>query len=79
LGAIFGSIILGYISDKMYSKRSPVAMLAVLLSMMISYIITFHYLSMSLASFYICMFFFGFFESGLSNILSASCAADLGK
>jgi len=25
------------------------------------------------------MFFFGFFESGLSNVLSASCSADLGK
>lgn len=78
-GAIVGSVTLGYISDKIYSKRSPVAVAAVLCSMSVSYTITFHFEQMSLASFYIAMFFFGFFQSGIANIIAASCASDLGK
>mmetsp|Transcript_2899 Transcript_2899/g.1965 ORF Transcript_2899/g.1965 Transcript_2899/m.1965 type:complete len:115 (+) Transcript_2899:1005-1349(+) len=79
LGAILGSATLGAVSDKIYSKRSIVAMIAVLASMTTSFIITYHYMSMSLASFFVSMFFFGFFEAGLSNVVSASCSADLGK
>jgi sugar phosphate permease len=64
-GAIAGSIILGYSSDVLYSKRSPIGMIAVLVSMAISYSLTFRYIEMSMVSFYFAMFFFGFFESGL--------------
>jgi sugar phosphate permease len=78
-GAICGSVGLGYLSDKIYSKRTIMAMIAVCSSMIISYVITFKYIQMSLVSFYICMYFFGFFEAGLSNIISASCSSDLGK
>jgi len=31
------------------------------------------------AIFFILMFFLGFFISGLNNMISASCSADLGK
>jgi sugar phosphate permease len=41
LGAMFGSMALGYISDLMYGKRSPVAMGAVLFSITISFFLTF--------------------------------------
>ncbi len=41
LGAIFGSMILGYASDLLSGQRAPVAMVAVLLATFISYSITF--------------------------------------
>ena len=79
IGAILGSICLGYLSDLMYGKRSPVAMMAVLLAILISYLITFEIYVMPEALFFILMFLLGFFISGLNNLISAACAADLGK
>jgi sugar phosphate permease len=61
LGAIVGSILLGIISDKMYQKRSPIAMIAILISGVISYTITYDYDSMTITAFFIIMFLFGFF------------------
>ena len=78
-GAIIGSISIGYLTDRMHSKRSPVVMIAVLLSSCLSFVLTFRYLQMSIGEFYAAMFFFGFFVSGLNNILAGSCAADIGK
>jgi sugar phosphate permease len=43
IGAICGSIGLGALSDKIYSKRSIVAMIAVISSAITSFVITFHY------------------------------------
>jgi len=39
IGAIFGSMALGYISDKTYGKRSLVSFVAVVLASMIAIII----------------------------------------
>ena len=39
IGAIFGSMALGYISDKTYGKRSLVSLGAVVLASMIAFII----------------------------------------
>ena len=44
-GAIFGSIILGYISDKLYSRRAPVAMFGVICAIITSYSMTFTFLN----------------------------------
>jgi len=79
LGAIVGSMTLGLLSDLTYGKRSPIAMLAVMISMIISYVTTYEVLNMPEAVFYILMFFLGFFISGLNNVINAACAADLGK
>ena len=77
---MIGSMTLGYLSDLMYGKRSPVALFAVLMSMTISYTMTFiDLVSLNKAIFFIMMFFLGFFISGLNNMISASCSADLGK
>ncbi|CDW72436.1 sugar phosphate exchanger 3 [Stylonychia lemnae] len=78
-GAIFGSFILGYISDKLYSKRSPIAFVAVLAAAFISLTIQTNIKILSQIQFASLMFFFGFIISGLNNIISASCAADIGK
>lgn len=77
-GAIFGSIILGWLSDKFYSKRSPVTLIGILCATTISFWITYDYKNLGNAL-YALMFFFGFFISGICNMINASCAADLGK
>jgi sugar phosphate permease len=79
VGAIFGSMTLGYISDLMHGKRSPVAMGAVLISIAISYCVTFTVKDMPTAVFFILMFMLGFCISGLNNMISSACSADLGK
>ena len=79
IGAIFGSMTLGYISDKTYGKRSPVSFLAVVFASLIAFSLKFYVLDMPTAVFFIAMFMQGFFISGLNNLISSACAADLGK
>ena len=79
IGAIFGSMALGYISDLMHGKRSPVALGAVLISIAVSYTVTFTVKGMNTALFFILMFILGFCISGLNNMISSACSADLGK
>ena len=76
---MIGSVTLGYISDKVYRTRSPVAFAAIIFATILSYIISFENADMHIYSFTVFMFFFGFFVSGLNNIVSGSCAADIGK
>ena len=70
---------LGYLSDKFYSKRSPVTFLAIIASAGICFTITFTYKQVSDSGFYALIFFFGMFISGLVNMINGSVAADLGK
>ena len=76
---MFGSMALGFLSDLMYGKRSPVAMGAVLISIALSFTLTFYVETMNKALFFVIMFFLGFFISGLNNMISSACSADLGK
>ena len=69
LGAIFGSAILGYASDRIHGRRSVIAMLSIVCAMIISWVITLQMLNMSE----------GFFINSLNNLVSSACAADLGK
>ena len=79
IGAIFGSMTLGYLSDLMYGKRSPVALGAVMMASLISFTLKVFILDMSKPILFILMFFLGFFISGLNNLISSACAADLGR
>ena len=47
LGAIFGSAILGYASDRIHGRRSVIAMLSIVCAMIISWVITLQMLNMS--------------------------------
>ena len=69
VGALLGSMALGYLSDKLWAKRSPVAFGAILVSIALSYIITFENMNMSKGTFMFMMFLFGFFISGLNNLV----------
>ncbi len=74
-----GSFILGYLSDKLYSKRSPISFLAVGVASSIGFTLTYHLYEMSQLTLSLLIFIFGFIVSGLNNIISASCSADIGK
>lgn len=76
---MLGSVTLGYLSDKLFRTRSPVAFFAVICATVMSFIISFKNAEMSQPVFMLLMFVFGFFVSGLNNIVSGSCAADIGK
>jgi len=41
IGGIFGSIALGFLSDRLYAKRSPVAFLAIWIAFLMSMCLTF--------------------------------------
>jgi sugar phosphate permease len=79
VGGILGSFIMGYLSDKLYSKRSPIAFLAILVASAIGFIMTYHLDKMTELHLALMMLGFGFIISGLNNIISASCAADIGR
>ena len=76
---MFGSMALGWCSDRLHGKRSPVALMAVFMSMGLTYTFTYTVYDLPKALVFIIMFFIGFFISGLNNMISAACSADLGK
>lgn len=78
-GAIFGSMTLGYLSDKTYGKRSPVAFLAVIFASLIAFTLKWSVIEMPTGILFVSMFFLGFFLNGLNNLISSACAADLGR
>jgi sugar phosphate permease len=69
VGAMIGSTSMGYISDKLYGKRAPVAFVAVIFSNIVVYNIAFFNKEMSTFVFYVSMFLFGYFISGLNNLV----------
>ena len=79
VGSILGSMVLGALSDRIFNKRSPVAFTGIIIAAAIVFTITFLNETMTKAGFYVIMLAFGFFIYGLNNLVSASCAADLGK
>ena len=78
-GAIIGSIILGFISDLTWGKRSPSAMVCILASCGIFYSMTFDYKLLSNLELYAYFFFFGIFLQGVNNTISSVCSADIGR
>lgn len=74
-----GSIVLGFVSDRMYGKRSLVALVAVVCSMTLMYLITAILGIMTTFSFIGMMFFVGFILGGLANLMYYACSIDLGK
>ena len=79
MGAMLGSITLGYISDLMHGRRSPVALVAVVGAAAISFTLTVHVYALSKPMLYFMMFLLGFFINGINNLISCACSADLGK
>jgi len=79
VGVIVGIITLGFFSDCIYSRRSPLVMLFISLSCLICFCIAFRYETMSPQALAGAMFFFGFFLGSVKQMINTTCAADLGR
>jgi len=78
VGTISGSIILGLISDIMYSRRCPISFLGLLVATIgHSYLIFITEDDVILL--YFLIFFLGFLVGGVSNIIAGTACADIGK
>lgn len=78
IGTIFGSIILGKITDITYKRRSPVAFFGLLIGGVLFMLVVFLHDS-SKYLLYAIIFFVGWFVGGIFNIVAATAAADLAK
>ena len=74
-----GAIILGAVSDAIFSRRAPICMFAIFFSACLSYFIAFEYQTMGEKTFAAVMFFFGFFLGSLHHLINITCSADLGR
>ena len=76
VGTMFGSIILGKLTDLMHKKRSPVAFFGLLIGAGLFLMVVFFHDSGKYLL-YVIIFFVGFFVGGIFNIVAATAATDL--
>ena len=69
VGAILGSMTLGRLSDLTFGRRSPVALLAVILASLIAFSLKFFIFEEPRLILLLSMFFLGFLISGLNNLI----------
>lgn len=69
VGAILGSMTLGRLSDLTFGRRSPVALLAVILASLIVFSLKFFIFEEPRLVLLLSMFFLGFLISGLNNLI----------
>ena len=79
IGTVIGAIVLGFISDKFYSRRSPIGVLSILVSIFISFYVTFNYAKLSFGWLASLMFCLGFFIGSLHHLICMTATADLGR
>lgn len=79
IGGLIGSAGIGFLSDLTYGKRSPVTMIALLLSCVILYALIISYAQITYTKLLIDIFFFGLFFQGVANTIVGACSADMGK
>ena len=79
IGTMFGGIFLGFISDRCYSKRSPIGCVAIIISFLICFTLTFNYKTIQSEQLAVSLFFLGLLLGGMHHILCVTCAADLGQ
>lgn len=79
IGGALGSILLGYFTDKLYSRRTPVILMSLTISTLISFIIAFGYQDFTATTWIFLMFILGFFIGNVNTFLVITCPADLGR
>jgi MFS transporter, OPA family, solute carrier family 37 (glycerol-3-phosphate transporter), member 3 len=79
VGAIIGSLSLGFISDRMHGRRSIVAFISIVIASTTSFCIYVYVLKMPHSLLNFLMFILGFCVSGLTNMIAAACSSDLGR
>jgi sugar phosphate permease len=79
VGAVLGTVVLGYISDKYHARRSPIAITAMTINTLIALSFFFYYDSYNFYLWLAAMFCFGFFLGSIHHIICCCCTADLGR
>ena len=79
IGGMIGSILIGYISDLTYGKRSPVSLVALILSCVIWYTLAIEYNQLTYVSLLVSFFFYGMFMQGVTNTIAGLSSIDIGK
>ena len=79
VGGLIGCCSIGYISDAMYGKRSPVTLFALIGTCVIFYTLTAEYDKLNYPILMVSFLFYGMFILGVTTTLCATCAADIGK
>jgi len=69
---------MGYISDLLYSKRSPVIFVAMIISSIINFVVIFEYRNI-VDGYFPIMLLQGFLINGFTDIIYANCTTDVGK
>lgn len=78
VGNFIGGFLLGWLSDLMYGRRTPVGMMAVAVSGAASLLIFFLYSKVTYALLIICLALMGCCLGGLHHLLCVTCSADIG-
>lgn len=79
VGAAIGSVLLGFCTDLVHSRRSPVILASVVIAAAISFCITVNFASWSNQVWYVAMFALGFFIGSVNTFLVMTCPQDLGR
>ena len=75
VGTISGGIILGFLSDQCYSRRSPLTALVIIIGTIIMVFLTVNHKTMCST---LIFFSIGLLLGGINHIISVTCACDLG-
>ena len=78
VGTLLGGFTLGYASDKLQGRRSPVAAASILISLFLSIYLTINYHSMTATSLSTLFFFMGLLMGGVMHLIVITCSADIG-
>jgi len=79
VGGLLGTILVGFFSDRMYQKRSPLTLLGSIGAFVVFTLMTIQYDTLSYSELMVNFFFYGLFMQGVTNTIAATCSADIGK
>lgn len=78
IGSLFGGVVLGFLTDLTYSRRTPILVLYMILAL--GLVISLIYINTSQHLFFNAIFLiFGFFLSGVTNTIAGLSSAEIGK
>lgn len=79
IATLLGTCILSPITDLMYGKRSPIAVMAIVCASVTAFFLTFTFDTVSRTGLVFIMFLLGFFLGSIYHMVNVTCCADLGK
>lgn len=77
VGTIFGALCLGYITDKMYSRRAPAIVISLIIATFVCVLLAVVNGKSHVIIYGVIVFLLGFFMGGVACIISGTAVADL--